>query len=329
LSASAKPLLSLIIPCLNEEAVLPLLHRRLQDVLASLGMDWELIFVDDGSRDRTLALLSDFHAADPRVKVVGLSRNFGHQAALAAGLRYAAGDAVAILDADLQDPPELLPACLDQWRAGYEVVFAVRQKRKDSLFKRATASLFYRLLRKLAEVEIPLDSGDFCVLDRRVVEVLRAMPERNLFVRGMRAWAGFRQTAITYERDARAAGSTKYPLKKMFRFALDGIFAFSTVPLRLATWFGLSIVALSAAVVVFVVIWRVCGFYFMGHTGHDVPGWAATMVSLFFLGGVQLLILGIIGEYLARIYNEVKQRPRWVVSQALGFEQQRQPGQVE
>lgn len=327
MSARAKPLFSLIIPCFNEEAVLPLLYRRLQDVLASLDMDWELIFVDDGSRDRTLTIISEFHAANSRVKVVGLSRNFGHQAAVAAGLRYVSGDVVAILDADLQDPPELLPACLAKWREGFEVVYAIRQKRKENIFKRTGYSVFYRALQRMAEVEIPLDSGDFCLLDRRVVDVLCAMPERNIFVRGMRAWAGFRQTGITYERDARAAGSTKYPLRKLLRLAFDGIFAFSTVPLRLATWFGLLIVALNMLAVVLVLIWRFWGFRFMGHTGQEIPGWTASIISVFFLGGVQLLILGIVGEYLGRIYAEVKQRPRWVVSQALGFE--RPPRQAE
>ncbi|MBI3693527.1 MAG: glycosyltransferase family 2 protein [Acidobacteria bacterium] len=322
-----KPLLSVVIPCFNEESVLPILRPRLTQALDRLPVAWELIFVDDGSTDRTPELLATLHREDPRVKVVSFSRNFGHQAAVSAGLCYAAGDAVAILDADLQDPPELLGDCLERWRQGYEVVFAVRQKRKEGLFKRAAYGFFYRLLQRVADVEIPLDSGDFCLLDRRVVEVLRRMPERNIFVRGMRAWAGFRQIGIPYERDARAAGSTKYPFRKLLRLALDGVFAFSTAPLRLATWFGLSIVGLCVLVVVLVLVWRLCGLEFMGHTAQDIPGWAAGIISVFFLGGVQLLILGILGEYLARIYAEVKLRPRWVVSRALGFA--RPPEQVE
>ncbi len=321
------PQLSIIIPCLNEQEVLPLLRSRLIEALDRTHTSWEVIFVDDGSRDRTLPILSEIHAQDPHFKVVALSRNFGHQIAISAGLSYATGDAIAIMDADLQDPPDLIASCLAQWREGYEVVFAVRKKRKEGLFKRAAYGVFYRLLRSIADIDVPLDSGDFCVMDRRVADVLRGMPERNIFLRGMRAWAGFRQIGIPYERDARAAGETKYPFRELLRLALDGIFAFSTFPLRLATWFGLFIVALCFLVVALVVAWRVLGLEFMGHTARDIPGWAASIVSVFFLGGVQLLILGVIGEYLARIYGEVKLRPRWVVSHALGFE--REPGQVE
>jgi glycosyltransferase involved in cell wall biosynthesis len=319
--------LSLVIPCFNEQQVLPMLRQRLLEVLESMNVSWEVVFVDDGSRDRTFEILSGMHRQDPRFKVVALSRNFGHQTAISAGLSYAAGDAVAVMDADLQDPPYLLPKCLERWREGFEVVFAVRQRRKESIPKRAAYALFYRLLKTIADIEIPLDSGDFCLMDRRVADVLRGMPERNIFVRGMRAWAGFRQIGIPYERDARAAGETKYPFRKLLRLALDGIFSFSTFPLRLATWFGLSIVGFSCIVVAFVVIWRVWGFEFMGHTARDIPGWAAGIISVFFLGGVQLLILGVMGEYLARIYGEVKLRPRWVVSRLLGFE--RPPGRVE
>ncbi len=321
------PQLSIIIPCFNEQEVLPLLRQRLLEALELTHSSWETIFVDDGSRDRTLRILSEIHAQDPRLKVVALSRNFGHQTAISAGLSYATGDAIAIMDADLQDPPDLIASCLAQWREGCEVVFAVRKKRKEGLFKRVAYRVFYRLLRSIADIDVPLDSGDFCLMDRRVADVLRSMPERNIFLRGMRAWAGFRQTGIPYERDARAAGETKYPFRKLLRLALDGIFAFSTFPLRLATWFGLFIVALCFLVVTLVVAWRIFGLEFMGHTARDIPGWAAGIVSVFFLGGVQLLILGVMGEYLARIYGEVKLRPRWVVSQALGFE--REPGQVE
>ena len=319
--------LSVIIPCFNEQDVLPLLGPRLLESLDRTGTSWELVFVDDGSRDRTLEILSDMHRQDPRFKVIALSRNFGHQTAISAGLSYAGGDAIAIMDADLQDPPELLSSCLERWREGYEVVFAVRKKRKERFLKRAAYDVFYRVLKAIADIDVPLDSGDFCLMDRRVADVLRNMPERNIFVRGMRAWAGFRQIGIPYERDVRAAGDTKYPFRKLLRLALDGIFAFSTVPLRMATWFGLLIVGLCFLVVVLVAAWRLFGLEFMGHTARDIPGWAAGIVSVFFLGGVQLLILGVLGEYLARIYGEVKSRPRWVVRQALGF--RREPGQVE
>ncbi len=325
--AAAGPLLSVVIPCFNEQAVLPMLRERLLDALGRIEASWELVFVDDGSSDRTFDLLSQMHRQEPRFKVIGLSRNFGHQAAISAGLAYAHGQAVAIMDADLQDPPQLLATCLERWREGYQVVFAVRQKRKESLFKRLAYTSFYRVLKWAADIEIPIDSGDFCLMDRRVVEVLRQMPERNVFVRGLRAWAGFRQIGVPYEREPRAAGNTKYPWGKLFRLAMDGIFSFSTVPLRLATWFGLFIVLLSFVVVTLVVIWRFSDIEFMGHRAQDIPGWAAGIISVFFLGGVQLLILGVMGEYLARIYTEVKLRPRWVVREALGFE--RRPEQAE
>ena len=321
------PRLSVVIPCFNEEEVLPLLRERLVGTLDRFGVAWELVLVDDGSADRTLEMLTEMHRQDPRCKVVGLSRNFGHQTAVSAGLWYATGDAVAILDADLQDPPDILGACLERWREGYDVVFAVRQKRKEGILKRAAYKTFYRLLKTVADIDIPLDSGDFCLLDRCVVKVLRNMPERNIFLRGMRAWAGFRQTGITYERNARAAGSPKYSFRKLVRLALDGIFSFSTFPLRLATWFGVWIVGLCFLGVGFVLVWRLFHLRFMGRTAADVPGWAAGAVMVLFLGGVQLLILGVLGEYLARIYNEVKRRPRWVVSTALGVEGP--PGQVE
>ncbi|HZS52737.1 MAG TPA: glycosyltransferase family 2 protein [Bryobacterales bacterium] len=316
-----------MIPCFNEEAVLPMLEKRLLEALGGAGISWELVFVDDGSSDRTLEILSEMHRRDGRFKVISFSRNFGHQTAISAGLAYASGEAVAIIDADLQDPPDLLATCLRCWKDGYQVVYAVRQKRKEGPLKRAAYSIFYRLLRVIADIHIPLDTGDFCLMDRSVVNVLRSMPERNIFVRGMRAWAGFRQIGIPYERSARAAGETKYPFRKLLRLALNGIFSFSTFPLRLATWFGLSIVGLCALVVLLVSIWRFSGLEFMGHVAADIPGWAAGIVSVFFLGGVQLLILGLIGEYLARIYDEVKLRPRWVVSRSLGFS--RQPSQVE
>jgi glycosyltransferase involved in cell wall biosynthesis len=322
-----RPTLSVVIPCFNEEAVLPMLEKRLLEALGGAGISWELVFVDDGSSDRTLEILSEMHRRDGRFKVISFSRNFGHQTAISAGLAYASGEAVAIIDADLQDPPDLLATCLRCWKDGYQVVYAVRQKRKEGPLKRAAYSIFYRLLRVIADIHIPLDTGDFCLMDRSVVNVLRSMPERNIFVRGMRAWAGFRQIGIPYERSARAAGETKYPFRKLLRLALNGIFSFSTFPLRLATWFGLSIVGLCALVVLLVSIWRFSGLEFMGHVAADIPGWAAGIVSVFFLGGVQLLILGLIGEYLARIYDEVKLRPRWVVSRSLGFS--RQPSQVE
>lgn len=314
------PTLSILIPCYNEAAVLPLLRPRLQQALEALGISWEVVFVDDGSRDTTLKQLAQIHREEPRFKVLSLSRNFGHQAALCAGLAQVAGEFVAVLDADLQDPPELLGRCLEKLREGYDVVYAIRTKRKESLLKRAAYAAFYRGLRAIAEVEIPLDSGDFCVMRRNVVEAMRSLPERNVFLRGLRAWSGFRQIGLEYERQARAAGETKYPFKRLVRLATDGVFAFSTAPLRIATWLGFGGVGVSILLGAFIVAWRLGGFRFMGHTAHELPGWTAFVCLMLFLGGVQFMILGILGEYIGRIYAEVKRRPRWVAKEALGWD---------
>ncbi len=311
--------LSVVIPCFNEEAVLPLLQARLVKALDTLGLPWEVLFIDDGSSDGTYAALVAIHAADPRFKTAALSRNFGHQTAISAGLHLAAGDVVAVMDADLQDPPEILPACLNLLRSGYDVVYAVRRKRKEHLLKRAAYRIFYRFLSIVAEVRIPLDAGDFCLLTRRVVDALKAMPERNIFVRGMRAWAGFRQIALEYEREARAAGETKYPLTKLIRLASDGVFSFSTAPLRLATYLGFCVLSLAVLITLWLLVWRVLGFRFMGHIPSELPGWTALAVGLLSFSGVQLLILGFIGEYIGRIYTEVKRRPRWIFREAAGL----------
>jgi dolichol-phosphate mannosyltransferase len=312
--------LSLVIPCYNEAKVLSLLEARLKKCLGELGLSWEVIFIDDGSRDETLQKLIAIHRAEPRFKVIALSRNFGHQAALCAGLYAASGRAVGVLDADLQDPPELFRQALGKLNEGFDVVFAVRRKRKESLFKRASYAMFYRMLRAAADVNIPLDSGDFCLMRRCVVDALKSMPERNIFLRGLRAWSGFRQVGLEYERDARAAGETKYPFRKLLRLAMDGMFAFSTLPLRVATFLGLAGVVLSMFLAMFIVAWRLAGFRFMGHTAADLPGWAAVVCLVLFLNGLQFLILGCLGEYIGRIYGEVKQRPRWIVRETLGWD---------
>lgn len=319
IARSTAPELSVVIPCYNEEDVLQLLRGRLVNVLDSLDIAWEAILVDDGSTDETYRILASIHREDSRFKVISFSRNFGHQAAVAAGLRYAAGAAVAVMDADLQDPPEILVECLKHWRSGYEVVFAVRRGRQENIVLRAAYSVFYRLLNLVADVKIPLDAGDFCLMDRRAVNALRRMPERNMFIRGMRAWVGFRQLGLVYERPERTRGKTKYSFSKLVRLALDGIFSFSSIPLRLATILGLLIVALSIGSFVFVLIWRVFHFEFLGHTARDVPGWAAGFSATVLLAGVQLLILGLVGEYIARIYEEVKRRPRWVIRAVHGI----------
>jgi len=312
--------LSLVIPCYNEAEVLPVLKARLLQSLNSLGLSWEVIFVDDGSRDSTCEQLGLMHHDEPRFKVVSFSRNFGHQLAVYAGLAYATGRAVGMMVADLQDPPEIFAQCLNKLREGYDVVYAVRKKRKENAAKRAAYALFYRFLRFVAEVDIPLDSGDFCLMSQRVVKVLRRMPERNVFVRGLRAWAGFRQIGLEYERDPRAAGETKYPFKRLLRLTTDGVFAFSTLPLKLATYVGYGALCVSVLFGVVILAWRICGFRLMGHTASELPGWTAVAGGMLFIAGVQFLILGCMGEYIGRIYTEVKKRPRWIVRETLGME---------
>jgi len=311
--------LSLVIPCYNESQVLPLLRRSLLECLEPTGLTWEVILVDDGSRDDTFAQLSAMHAADPRFKVMAFSRNFGHQNAVFAGLSRATGDIVAVLDADLQDPPEFVIKCLAKLREGYDVVYAVRRQRKENIFKRLAYASFYRMLKIIAEVEIPLDSGDFCVMRQSVVAVLRTLPERDVFVRGLRAWTGFRQVGIEYERGARAAGQTKYPLRKLVKLALDGVFAFSPMPLRLAVYLGFISLAVSIAGVLFIIVWKILNFQILGYYPSAVRGWTSLVCLILFLSGVQFLILGILGEFIRRIYAEVKQRPRWVLRAELGF----------
>ena len=318
--ASPTPQLSVVIPCYNESRVLPILRERLVQSLNQMGSSWEVILVDDGSRDDTFAQLVAMHTSDPRFKVLSFSRNFGHQTAVFAGLTHAHGDFVAVLDADLQDPPEFLAKCIAKLNEGFDVIYAVRRQRKENIFKRTCYSVFYRLLRSIAEVEIPLDSGDFCVMRQPVVAVLRQMPERNVFVRGLRAWSGFRQTGMEYDRAARAAGETKYPFRKLLRLALDGVFAFSPVPLRLATYVGFASLLISLLAAAFIVIWKIGGFQLFGHYPSAVPGWTSLVCLVLFLNGVQFLILGVMGEFIGRIYNETKQRPRWILRATYGLE---------
>ena len=313
-------LLSVVIPCYNEITVLPLLEDRLRSALDGLGMRWEVVFVDDGSKDGSYERLAALHARDARFKVVRLSRNFGHQAAIAAGLSFAGGEAVAILDADLQDPPELIATCLKHWREGDQVVYCQREQRKEGPLLRLLSASFYRLLRASSEVAMPLDAGDFCLMDRRVVDVINAMPEHRVFVRGLRAWAGFRQRALPYARPARAAGETKYGLGRLLSLAANGLFSFTLIPLRVATFLGLMLSALSGAWGVFVLAWRIFGFRFFGLTASQLPGWSGFVLLLILFGSVQLVLLGVLGEYVGRIYEETKGRPRWVIEAAHGFE---------
>ena len=310
-----RPVYSIVAPCFNEEGVLHELHRRICEVMDSTGEQWELVLINDGSRDRTPELMRELRAGDPRVKVVDFARNFGHQIAVTAGLDYAQGDAVIVIDADLQDPPEVILDLLAEWREGYEVVYAVRAKRMgETWFKEFTARAFYRIIYRITDIDIPMDVGDFRLMDRKAVNALKGIREKHRFMRGLSVWIGFRQTGVEYVRAERYAGETKYPLKKMLKFALDGITSFSYLPLQLATYVGFICAALAVMGIIVTVILRLSGsqaFY----------GQATTLVSVLFLGGVQLICLGIIGEYLGRIYDEVKGRPLYIVSSTLGFEQ--------
>jgi len=307
-------LLSIVVPCYNEDAVLWELHRRLVAVLEQIDdTSLEIIYTDDGSHDQTPDILRQLQASDSRVRVVSLSRNFGHQIAVTAGLEHASGDAVVIIDADLQDPPEVVPEMIERWRDDYQVVYGLRARRAgETTFKRWTAKAFYRLINRLSEIEIPLDVGDFRLLDRKVVDVLLAMPERDRFLRGMVSWIGFKQVAVIYDRAPRRVGQSKYPLMKMLRFAVDSVISFSFVPLRLAIWVGFGAIVASFAGIGYALVIRL-------YTTDWVRGWTSIFTAVLFLGGVQLITLGIVGEYVGRIYAEVKLRPLYVVRERLGF----------
>ena len=304
---------SLVLPIYNEEEVLPLLLARLDTLLAGLDAPTEVIFVDDGSKDRSAALLRDVVAHNPAFRFLSLSRNFGHQIAITAGMDVAKGEAIIVMDADLQDPPEVIHEMIARWREGFQVVYAKRLSRAgESGFKRATASVFYKMLNYLTKVEIPRDVGDFRLIDRKVLDAFKAMPEQDRFVRGMFAWLGFRQTAVEFHRPERAAGETKYPFFKMVRLALNGVIGFSDAPLRLAIWMGLAVSALALLYGVYVIAaWLM--------QSHLVSGWSSTIVIVSFLCGVNMLMTGIIGLYIGRIYNEVKRRPLYVVDVKTGF----------
>jgi glycosyltransferase involved in cell wall biosynthesis len=304
--------LSVVVPCYNEEGNLAELHRRLAAVLPTTADDWELILVDDGSTDGTLAAMRRLSAADPHVRYVSFSRNFGHEAASTAGLDRADGDCVVLMDADLQDPPEVIPDLVAQWRAGYEEVHAVRRRRHGTgPLKRATAFLFYRLINTLSEVPLPPDTGDFRLMDRRVVADFRRCRERARFVRGLVSWVGYRQGRIVYDRPARQAGETKYHFRNLFPLAMDVVIGFSTRPLHLASHLGLLVTLASFIIAVVVVVQQL--FF-----GHRIPGYTLSTAGLFFLGGVQMLLLGIIGEYLGRVYRQVQERPLYLVREEGG-----------
>ena len=304
------PTYSIVAPAFNEAETLPHFYERVIQVMENVGESFEIVLVNDGSRDRTYSILKELHEKDARVRVIDFSRNFGHQIAISAGLDYARGDAVIILDSDLQDPPEVIPALIARWRDGAEVVYAQRAKRKgETFFKLATAAAFYRLIRRITAVNIPSNTGDFRLLDRQVVDALVQMKEHHRFMRGLSAWVGFRQDAVLYERHERFAGTTKYPLTKMIRFSLDAITSFSHVPLQIATSLGFTLALISLIGILIAIILRL-------FTG-AIVGQATTLIMVLFMGGIQLIFLGVIGEYLGRIYDEVRARPLYIVRKVL------------
>lgn len=305
---SQQPELSVVVPAFNEEANVETMHRRLVAALDDVVESLEILFIDDGSSDATWSRVRDLAAADGRVRGIRFARNFGHQAALTAGVDAASGRAVVIIDGDLQDPPEVIPEMVARWREGFEVVYGQREEREgETWFKLATAALFYRILRGITNVDIPVDTGDFRLMGPRAVSAFRALPERNRFIRGLVSWIGFPQTAVRYRRQARSQGATKFPVRKMLRFALDGITSFSYFPLRLATWTGFAVSVFAFLYILVVLVLKAVGISWLGYT--------SLMASILFLGGVQLLMIGIMGEYLGRIFDEVKRRPLYLVGE--------------
>ena len=298
---------SFVLPVYNEEQTLPELYARLSSVLRKLDGSSEMLFIDDGSSDRSCEIILELQRRDPRVRLVRFSRNFGHQVAISAGIDHADGDAIVIMDADLQDPPEVVPAMLEQWRKGYEVVYAIREHREgDPRLKRMLAAAFYRVLRRWSDLDLPVDVGDFRVIDRRVAEVFRSLPERSRYVRAMFSWIGFRQIGVPFARDERFAGKPKYSFRMSLKLAMDGLINFSTAPLRFVLMSGFAIAALSFVVAAFAFAARMAGYY-------ALPGWASLLLAVCFIGGVQLTVVGVLGLYLERVYNEVKSRPLYVV----------------
>jgi len=310
----ARPELSLIIPIFNEEQVIPELSRRLREVMGKLETvvrSWEVVFIDDGSKDKSLPMLRELAASEPRFKVLSFSRNFGHQLAITAGVDYAEGDAVVVMDADLQDPPEVVQEMIARWREGFDVVYGVRRSRAgETFFKKATATLFYRTLKvMLGGISIPVDAGDFRLVSRPAVLTLRALKEKHRFVRGMVAWIGFKQSALFYDREARFAGETKYPFVKMLRFAVDAITSFSIIPLRFATWLGLLAGLVAVVEVGFALYERILG--------NVVQGWTTIMLAVALGSSAQLLMIGVLGEYVGRIYEEIKRRPLYITAERI------------
>jgi dolichol-phosphate mannosyltransferase len=306
---------SAIIPVYNEEENINILYKRVSDVLKKLKGDYEIILINDGSYDKTAQILFSLHQKNSNIKVINFSRNFGHQVAVSAGLKYCSGDYIAVLDGDLQDPPEILPKFFKKLDEGYDAVYAIRKERKENFFKKFCYSFFYRFLKTIANIDIPLDSGDFCVMKKRIVDSINLLPERNRFVRGLRSWVGFKQIGLEYERDKRFAGKSKYGLRKLFKLAFDGIFSFSYVPLQMMFYLGLLSLFLSFVGTIIAIYFR-----FFTTAYNRVPGFATTIILLMFVGGLVLFSVGVMGEYIRRIYDEIKQRPQYIIDSLIGFE---------
>ncbi|MGE6630193.1 glycosyltransferase family 2 protein [Bacillus sp. NPDC077027] len=312
------PQYSIVVPVYNEELVIHESYQRLKTVMDSTGEAYELLFVNDGSKDRTSEMIKGYCQQDPSVKLIDFSRNFGHQIAITAGMDYARGNAVIVIDADLQDPPELILEMIEKWKEGFEVVYAVRTHRKgETFFKKQTAAMFYRVLRKMTEVDIPIDTGDFRLIDRKVCNEMRKIQEKNPFVRGLVSWIGFKQTAVEYVRDERLAGETKYPLKKMLKLSMDGLTSFSYKPLKLASFAGIILSAIGF-VSMFIVL------YLKLFTDSTITGWSSLIVIQLFFSGIILFMLGMIGEYIGRIYDEAKDRPLYIVRDSYGMKPNQQ-----
>ena len=307
-------LLSLVMPCYNEQEVLETTHTRISAVLSDIpDLALQFVYVNDGSLDHTESILRGLAEQDARIKFLSLSRNFGHQPAVSAGLAHADGDIVAVLDADLQDPPEVLLSMLEKWRDGFDVIYGIRRERKEILLKRIGYAAFYRIFNRITNINAPLDSGDFCLIDRRVLNAVNSMPEKMRFFRGLRSWIGFRQTGIPYQRASRAAGVSKYSFRQLAKLGLDGIFNFSTAPLTLVFFTGINTALLSLAALIFIIVQRIYDIQIFGVRPEDVPGFATLALMILFLGGIQLVSIGILGEYIGRIYQEVKGRPTYIV----------------
>ena len=312
MTENIQPVLSLVVPFYNEEPVVDEFYKRIVPVLEATRDSFEVLCVNDGSRDKTAEMLDALCARDPRFKAAHFSRNFGHQAAVTAGIHLAKGKCAIIIDADLQDPPELIHELLAKWREGFQIVYAQRRRREgEGRMKRGTAFLFYRTLASITETRIPVDTGDFCLIDRKVIDVMNAMPEHNRYLRGLRAWVGFRQTAVMFDRRERFAGESKYPLRRMIRLALDGIFSLSWAPLRMSVWLGLFSAGISVLIALVLLVEKL--------TGNYDGGWAPIVVIVLFIGGVQLVCIGAVGEYVGRIYDEVKQRPLYIIARTSGL----------